>query len=224
LTVKLHSFLSAAAVAVLLAGCANKYDVVTPELQASMMADLQAGKLNLDCGPKCSLTWMSQAPSIHALDLAENWNGLAVRVMQIGFGSDLAYYYLGQSAQGLGYHNAAIAYYSTSYAIAQGGNPLLKCSAQQSPNGDPCLGVDLVSSIPVLIQASRDAIAQQQAAAAAASASADPPVVKHHRKKPAATTASTGSSGWVAPPPAASSATPTSGTPAAWVAPPPAAQ
>jgi hypothetical protein len=168
---------------------------------------------------------MSQAPSIHALDLAENWNGLAVRVMQIGFGSDLAYYYLGQSAQGLGYHNAAIAYYSTSYAIAQGGNPLLKCSAQQSPNGDPCLGVDLVSSIPVLIQASRDAIAQQQAAAAAAaSASADPPVVKHHRKKPAATTASTGSSGWVAPPPAASSATPTSGTPAAWVAPPPAAQ
>jgi len=209
----------------ILAGCANKYGAVTPELQASFMSDLKAGKMNLDCGAGCSFTWISQAPSIHALDIAEKWPDLAVRVMQIGYGSDLAYYYLGQAAQGLNYQQAAIGYYSTSLALATGPNPLLKCSAGQGAGGDPCQGVDLVGSIPVLVQASRDAIAQQIAAQ-----DAPAPVKHHHHHTPAASTAS----GWAAPPPAAgsgsgsstaSSGTSGSGTGSSgWAAPPPAGQ
>jgi hypothetical protein len=128
--------------------------------------------------------------------------------MQIGYGSDLAYYYLGQSAQGLAYHPAAIAYYSQSLALATGMNPMTKCSAGASDGNDPCQGVDLIASIPVLIKASQDVLDQQAAAAAASHR-----VVHHHHKKPASS--STGGSGWVAPPPAASSGG------SGWVAPPP---
>ncbi len=197
----------------MLAGCASKMDAVTPAMEAGMMTDLQAGKLNLDCGLKCDLTWISNAPQIHTLDIAERWQDLAIRVMQIGYGSDLAYYYLGQSAQGLGYHTAAIAYYNYSMALATGPNPLLKCESN-TDTGDNCQGVDLIASIPVLIQASRDALAKQEAdAEAAAAAAAQPaPVVHHHKAKPK----------WVAPPPPSDSAPASgSGSGSGWVAPPP---
>jgi len=199
------------ALVAMLAGCATKVETVTPEMQATMMSDLQAGKLNLDCGLKCDLTWITQESQVHALDIAERWQDLAVRVMQIGYGNDLAYYYLGQSAQGLGYHQAAIAYYNYAYALSNGTNPLLKCEGS-GDGGGGCQGVDLIASIPVLIQASRDAIAKQEADAAAAAAAAAPaPVHHHHKPKPK----------WVAPPPP-SDAAPASGSGGSgWVAPPP---
>ncbi len=196
-----------------LAGCANKFETVTPELQAKFIGDLQQGNLTLDCGVQCSFTWMAQAPSIHPLDMAEKWNDLAVRVMQIGYGNDLAYYYLGQSAQGLGYHRAAIAYYSYAMALSTGPNALLKCEAGQRPNNDPCQGVDIAGSVPVLVQASRDAIAQQVAAAT------PPPVHHHHHAAP-----KPASSDWSAPPPAQTSSAGSSSTGSGsdWGAPPPA--
>jgi hypothetical protein len=202
---RFSTMMAAAVSAVMVAGCAAKYDAITPEVQAGMMSDLRAGKMNLDCGEKCMLTWMAQAPSIHALDLSERWNDLAVRVMQIGFGNDLAYYYLGQSAQGLGYHPAAITYYSQSLALATGMNPLTKCTAAQGAGNDPCQGVDIVSSIPVLIKASQDAMNEQQQASAP---------VHHHHKKPV--TAPPADAAWVAPPP------PPTGSD--WVPPPQAAK
>jgi hypothetical protein len=203
----------AVAMLALLAGCQQKVATLTPELQAGMMSDLQAGKMTLDCGLKCHFTWVAQVPQINTLDTSEHWTDLAVRVMQIGYGSDLAYYYLGQAAQGLGYHNAAIAYYTTALGIATGPDPLAKCEGTGGAD-NICQGVDLVAAVPQLIQASRDAIAQQQADAAAA---ARPAPVVHHRKpkpKPA--------SNWVAPPPPASGSTaaPASGG-SGWVAPPP---
>jgi hypothetical protein len=218
--------MTGAALALLLAGCSAKFDTVTPQVQATMMADLQAGKLNLDCGLNCRLTWDTSRPQIHALDLAEHWQDLTVQVMKIGYGNDLAYYYLGQAAQGLGYHQAAIGYYTFALGLATGNNPLLKCSASSSDAVDACQGVDIVGSVPVLIAASRDAIAQQQAAAAAAAATPAPAV--HHRKKKPATPSSTASgSGWLAPPPAQGTPASAAGTAApsgsGWLAPPPAA-
>ena len=208
-----------------LAGCANKYDTVTPELQASMMSDLRAGKPNLDCGLKCKLTWESQAPSIHALDIAERWPDLAVRVMQIGYGSDLAYYYLGQSAQGLQYHQAAIAYYNDAGAVSAGGNALLRCEDAKSDTGNACQGVDIAASLPVLVQASRDALAAEQAKELAAQTPA--PVVHHRHHKAATTPVAQHPDGWATPPPlpASDAAQPAQAQPASsqgpgWVAPP----
>jgi hypothetical protein len=193
------------AAAMLLAGCESKVATLTPEVQAGMLKDLQSGKLALDCGMKCSFTFINRAAQLQALDIAERWNDLAEQTMQIGFGNDLAYYYLGQSAQGLGYHQAAIDYYNYSYALAQGTDSSLRCEGQ-----DSCQGVDIANSIPVLVQASKQALAQQEAAEAAAAA--PPPVVHHHHKpKP--------SSNWVAPPPASASSTGSGGS--TWAAPPP---
>ena len=208
--IRLSARIAATGAIIMMAGCAAKYDAITPELQAGMMNDLRAGKLNLDCGQKCYLTWMAQAPTIHMLDVQEKWNDLAVRVMQIGYGTDLSYYYLGQSAQGLGYHPAAITYYTQSLAFATGMNPLTKCSAGQGGDSDPCQGVDIVASIPVLIKASQDVLAQQQQVATAV------PVHHHHRKT--AATSTPASSTWTAPPPPASSSS------SSWSAPPPASQ
>jgi hypothetical protein len=210
--------------ALALAGCANKYDVLTPDLQAKFMDDLKAGKPTLDCGQKCLITWIAQVPTIHQLDLAESWTPLADKVMQIGYGNDLAYYYLGQSAQGLGFHKAAITYYNTSLALATGPDPLLKCGGLQG-NLQNCQGVDLVASIPVLVDASQKVLAQQQADAdaAAAAAAAPPPVV--HKKRPKAVA---NNSSWTAPPPASGSASTstssasTASSTSGWSAPPPA--
>jgi hypothetical protein len=222
-TTTIAAFLACAlAGAVTLGGCANKYDALTPELQAKFMDDLKSGKPTLDCGQQCRLTWVAQVPAIHQLDLAESWAPLADKVMQIGFGNDLAYYYLGQAAQGLGFHQAAISYYDTSLALATGTNPLLKCSGLQN-NLQTCQGVDLVASIPVLVQASKDVLAKQEADAAAAAASETPPPVTHHKHPKAV---ATNASGWSAPPPAtpasSASAAPASGSSGSgWSAPPP---
>jgi hypothetical protein len=192
---------------------------LTPELQATFSDDLKAGKQTLDCGQKCLLTWLAQVPSIHQLDLAESWTPLADRVMQIGYGNDLAYYYLGQAAQGLGYHKAAISYYDMSLALATGPNPLMKCGGLQN-NLQNCQGVDLVASIPVLVKASNDVLAQQQADAdaAAAAESEKPPPVHHSHPKAVANNGS----GWTAPPPSATPVSSTSTSSSTWSAPPPA--
>ena len=90
------------------AGCESNYKVVTADVQVQMLDDLKMGKLTLDCTASCMMTWISQASTVHVLDMSERWKDLAIKVMQIGFGEDLSYYYLGQAAQGLGYHKAAI--------------------------------------------------------------------------------------------------------------------
>ena len=154
-----------------LVGCQQQVEVVTPDVQQRMLDDLKAGKLTLNCGINCSFTWFHKAGQIHALDMAERWPDLAVAVMQVGHGSDLAYYYLGQAAQGLGEHTAAISYYQYSLALAQGPDSSLRCDATQS-----CLDVDLPSVIPVLIKASQDALA-------AASVPAQPAAAAPRKKK-----------------------------------------
>lgn len=195
----------------MLSGCANKYEALTPEIQAKMMDDLKLGKLVLDCGAKCSLTWLARVDSIHMYDTAEKWPDLAQTVMQIGYGQDLAYYYLGQAAQGLGYHEAAIAYYRWSLALNTGPDLALKCASLATETHDPCQGVDLQASIPVLIKASQDVLAAQEAAVAPR------PAPVHHKRHhtaqaaaPAAGSTSTTPPGWSMPPPAS---TPPASTP-----------
>ena len=185
-----------------LTACESKYKVVTSDVRAQMLDDLKASKLNLDCKASCMFTWIHEAPSVHALDIAERWEDLAIKVMQIGYAEDLSYYYLGQAAQGLGYHNAAIAYYQYALALANGMDATARCESAQSDVSDPCQGVDLASSIPVLIAASRSALAAESAASGytpsrprrssnSSSSAASAP----------AKNSGTGNSGWALPPP-----------------------
>jgi len=157
-----------------LAGCQQQVEVVTPAVQQQMMDNLNAGKLTLTCGFSCDFTWISRVRQIQALDIAERWQDLAVAVMQVGYGSDLAYYYLGQAAQGLGEHKAAIQYYQYSLALSTGQVGPLTCEAVEGA----CQGVDLPSVIPVLIKASQDALAAAAAPPPPAPSSSAPPKKK----------------------------------------------
>jgi hypothetical protein len=171
----------------LLSACAMKIDNVTPEIQAKMADDLKAGNLTLDCTVKCGFTWIDQVKSLHALDIAERWTDLYTKVMQIGYKGDLAYYYLGQSAQGLGYHTAAIKYYKYANALATGQDNTVRCDAiADEAIDDPCQGVDIASVVPVLIKASQDALDAQAAQQA-------PPAIKQAPRPKAPTLVKGGS-------------------------------
>jgi hypothetical protein len=145
-----------------LSACSMQIQTVTPEIQSKMTEDLKAGNLTLACTIECLFTWDRQVKTLHALDIAERWNDLYVKVMQIGYKQDLAYYYLGQSAQGLGYHAAAITYYRYANALATGQDITLRCDATADDAlPDPCQGVEIASVVPVLIKASQDALDAQ---------------------------------------------------------------
>jgi tetratricopeptide (TPR) repeat protein len=141
----------------LLSGCAQKFDTMTPDIQARIHNDLKAGNLTLDCTVNCMLTWDNQVGALQALDMAEQWDDLATRVVQISYRQDLAYYYLGQAAQGLGYHEAAIKYYKAALTLTTTQSPLEQC-AHAIGLQNPCQGVDITAVVPVLIKASENAL------------------------------------------------------------------
>jgi hypothetical protein len=175
--------------AILLAGCTPKIETVTPSVRIQMMADLEAGNLTLDCTFACSFAWLRDVKYMHTLDLAERWEDLAVEVMKVGHRRDLNYYYLGQAAQGLGYHASAIKYYQIAAAMANGTDNTTKCASVRNA----CQGVDLFSSIPVLIGISQEALERQRLA----ERQKPPPVAKAPALKNRA------DSGWVMPAPSA---------------------
>lgn len=117
-----------------------------------LLNDFKSGKIVLDCDNHCGNSWERAANELYSFDMAENWKTLALRVSQIGRRYDLAYYYLGQAAQGLGYHTTAIKYYTLSAAIASGGSPGERCGSYASG----CFGIDIPEAVPVLIQASEN--------------------------------------------------------------------
>lgn len=152
----LKTSLVAALCMVTASACETAHKDVSPDLRAQMMRELQTGDVNLACTLSCMFSWAQGVPHLQALDISENWPDLAVGVMQIGFRGDLAYYYLGQAAQGLGYHEAAIKLYRVSAAISSGdfqGQLAIQCEPS-----DTCQGIDLQSVLPTLIQASVDAL------------------------------------------------------------------
>ena len=109
-----------------------------------MMANLRAGKLTLACSQACRGAWQSQRAEILLLDRAERWSDVAVRVMRIGYGSDLAYYTLGRAARGMGYNRAAIVYWTQARALAESSDATMQCGAARLP--DRCEGLDIGSA------------------------------------------------------------------------------
>jgi hypothetical protein len=152
----------------------TKYSEMTPNISSKIMSDLKSGNDILDCTDLCAGAFIKKESDLYALDIAENWKDLALEVARIGNHRDLAYYYLGQAAQGLGYHTAAIKYYTSSLAIAAGPENKRQCATEAMLAGQVvpfgllnnqarsagCSGVDIPSVVPVLIQASRDELAR----------------------------------------------------------------
>jgi len=128
-------------------GCAP-LQTMTPDFRAQSMTKLQAGLISLDCTVACSLNWVTERERLRALDGAGDWESLALKVVQIGYQKDLAYYYLGRASEGLGYRDAALRYYRESYTLATGTMHGPQC---RSVAGG-CMGVDLLAVLPVKLK------------------------------------------------------------------------
>jgi hypothetical protein len=131
--------------------CASpKYATVTPELHSQFIRDLKVGNLNLDCDtPECYLSWGEHRNELISSYNSRQWEPLAELVMKIGYGQDLAYYFLGMSAEGLGYHEAALKYYRQSGTTSGDSRKLHHC--RETVRG--CGGLELASVLPQRIAA-----------------------------------------------------------------------
>lgn len=121
---------------------------MNPEFRAQTLSALRSGTINLNCGAACAWGWVNERARMRAFDAAGDWESLALRVAQVGYQKDLAYYYLGRAAEGLGYREAALAYYGDSYTLATGTQPGPQC---RQVAGD-CMGVDLLAVLPVKLK------------------------------------------------------------------------
>lgn len=97
-----------------LTGCASSGPIILGDEKISQAEAFQKGLIRLDCVFTCSGKFGSNLKEIDALLYARSWNELATKVMSVGYGGDLTYYYLGRAAEGLGYLPAAKTYYELS--------------------------------------------------------------------------------------------------------------
>jgi hypothetical protein len=184
-----------------LSACDKSIPVVTPEMDTQLMSSFQAGQTVLNCQIQCSLSWAADLHSFAQLDAQGDWHGLAIKIMQDGYASDLAYYYLGHASEGLGADQAALRYYRISGAIATGQNNALKCNNGGS-GFNLCNGVALPNDLFGRIQTVEADLASKQAEAERETEANAPPARKtKHRTthKPAAPPTSDADQ-WIEPP------------------------
>lgn len=131
---------------IILSACGvPKHAVVTPELHNRFIEDLKAGNLNLTCeSVECTFSWIDKYDEMVSLYKSAQWTGLTDLVMQVGFPRDLAYYFLGRSAEGLGYSDSAMKYYQKSMSLYSDSVHSHHCREFQQG----CGGVDLASVLP----------------------------------------------------------------------------
>jgi hypothetical protein len=126
----------------LLAACSSRMSmpVLSSDAEANMIANLRDRRADLRCGAACAETWRANLLTLNDRYVAKDWLHLGTLVMQIGYQNDLAYYYLGQSAEGLGSPKAASKFYRIAGALASRNDPRFKCN---SGGHDFCNGISL---------------------------------------------------------------------------------
>jgi hypothetical protein len=72
------------------------------------------GEIRLNCDISCSGSFGTVARSMHAKYEQGQWRSLAMGIAQVGWTTDLTYFYLGRAAEGLGLSYAAKTYYRLS--------------------------------------------------------------------------------------------------------------
>lgn len=79
--------------------------------QADAFNRFRGGQTVLECRADCSAGYAVRKGGWRELHERQSWRDLAISVLQVGYLSDLSYFMLAESAQGLGLHDAAAAYY-----------------------------------------------------------------------------------------------------------------
>ena len=93
----------------------------------SNVGAFEHGEVALNCRVACAAAWNASRPELLRRYIAANWHGLADLVIETDFQNDLAYFYLGRAAEGLGKNDAALNYYRIAGALATGPDQSLKC-------------------------------------------------------------------------------------------------
>lgn len=96
-------------------GCTERANTVNP---AETLALLRAGRPLLTCHEPCLAKWRSVQPQAAQLDGSARWRDLALLLARVGYQDDLALYYLGRAAEGIGYRAAAAGYYRQSTVLS----------------------------------------------------------------------------------------------------------
>ena len=180
-----------------LAGCATPQAAPAPaKLVEQPLTDQQAlrqirtGDAKLECDASCAEAWQHHQADLTALYDSGDWRKLGVLVLQIGYKQDLAYFYLGRAAEGLGDRSAALVYYGAAQGLATGPNNATRCAA--SPAG--CNGLSLLTEVLTrtrIVEVARSRTPFQHASRG----SAESP-------QPGDATATPPNASWVDPPPA----------------------
>jgi hypothetical protein len=79
----------------------------------------KSGKAVFDCRVQCAFSYGSHKGDWRRLHEQKRWRDLAVSVMQVGYLSDLSYFFLAESAKGLGLKAAAATYYQRARAAGR---------------------------------------------------------------------------------------------------------
>jgi hypothetical protein len=90
----------------------------------NIMPAFQKGEIRLACGIACSGTFGANRAKLIQLQNQELWRDIAITTSEIGFDSDLSYYFLGRAAEGLGYYDAAEIYYDLALSSLVSCNPM----------------------------------------------------------------------------------------------------
>lgn len=105
---------------------------------------LERAAVTLDCRtPECAYAFNKRRAQLLSLHDKGFHAALAEQVMTLGHDHDLAYYYLGHAAEGLGYRQAALTYFRRAQAAES------KCAAE----AHTCNGLRLETLLPQRIRA-----------------------------------------------------------------------
>jgi len=78
----------------------------------------RSGEAVLEC-ENCALSFSNRADKLKSLDAHGDWESLAREVLEVGYSQDIAWYYLGRAAEGLGLRQAASRYYEQAANLAR---------------------------------------------------------------------------------------------------------
>jgi hypothetical protein len=110
---------------VFLSGCG-----MTPvkHTDPNFIDNLREGRVTLS-GGGCSFTWGANNQAILSNLAGERWHDLANLIKSLECSQDSAYYFLGRSAEGMGFNDAARKYYNISINNSKVGNHLFSCAS-----------------------------------------------------------------------------------------------
>jgi hypothetical protein len=123
-------FVSFVLISVLLAGCASTSVDTKDQATVARFDAFKSGNITLPMGTIEAAEWTINRQNAYDLLAAGHWRGLADLVQRKGINNDLAWYYLGRAAEGLGETELARTYYQRSLDRTKSGKYSHSCQGK----------------------------------------------------------------------------------------------